>query len=630
MSAQLVINNTVIDLPEEVTYNFKIGDIGQINLSKSSYTTTFNIGRTAEVVKLFKGLGIAGDRSDIPYTITNVMLMDDYTPLLRGTLVVVRTDAEYYNVTVVSGAYDFFNEIGDTKFSDIDISEIWHDKNLSTVKDNIDGLILNPYGGNFTYAMAHFGHSVSHYQVVDPNTEEILEPRTVNIDALVPFVTAKYLWDKIFGHFSMFTFSGDFYTSADFEALWVGFPYGSFKEVGEAILDADVYKRGYVFSGSASLTSMTATYAHVLPEFMELESPARQRIYALEDGYLRLNIEKFQVEIATPSDITMTVIAWKNGTEELMRIDATSEANIENMGSVDVWLDEGDFIGFTLIWTGGGPITGEIIDFTANLSKITFTQNSADKVFGLSIKTFISEIMWRYGLVSIVQDGHIHFENYSDIINSSTIIDWSSKYSQRVEEEYTLGYAQNNWLRHKYDEEDVEYNDKNLTSSNDNLPPSKTLKQSEFYSPLRDKTGFTTAPEFTIQVDEWPIFNGEKIQNRLFFANIGVFNYPYRIGSATMRNSYFKNIGSDEFPNALHVATFDGVAFKDLSYFNALSKIMNNTRAHTIELLLTTADVTGLDLTAVYYFEQEQSYYILNSLKYTKEELAVGEFIKLN
>lgn len=630
MSAQLVINDHVIDLPDEVTYNFQVGDIGEISLSKSTYTTTFNIGRTSEVVELFKGLGLPGDRSNVPYTINNVMLMDDYAPLMLGTLVVLKTDQDYYNVSVISGAFDFFSEIGETKFSDLNLTEVMHDKTLSHVASRIDGILLDPYGGHYTYAMAHFGGN-SHAALTDPVTGDEIEGTVfVNIDALVPLVTAKYLWDKIFESFPNFSFSGDFYTSQDFRSLWVGVPYPSFDEAGEPVKKAEIYKRNYSFSTYPDLPPLGVTY--VSTDFVELEAPpSQQRVYAVSSGLARIDIDKFHYSLTTPENTNMRVVLWKNGDEVVGKWEGSRDGDLENIGTIDMWLNSGEFIVLTLEWDGGGiTAVGEIHDLTVSISKITSTDTTKDKVFGLQVKTFVKEIMWRYGLVAIVNNGHLNFVSYSDIIDSSKVVDWSSKYAGRVSEEYSIGYAQNNWLKHRYDGEAEEFNDKNIRVVNENQAITKTLMQSEFYSPDEEKINFRTSPYHYIGVNRFPVFSNEKIQSRYFFARVNTHNYPYRLGSMSMGGIVEKAIGSTSFPNSLHVASFDDLSFRENTYYDSIESVVDNTRAHRIYLLLTAADISGLDLTAVYYFDQEQSLYTLNSLRYTKGELAQGEFIKIN
>lgn len=615
MSAQLAINDFVIDLPDEVTYNFKAGDVGEISLAKSTYTSSFQIGKTSEIVALFRGLGVAGDRSTIPYIINDVVLMDDYSPLLTGTLVVLNTDDEFYNVTVISGAFDFFTEIGDTSFSDINISAIIHEKTVTV----IDGL-LRSTSGNVRYGIAQFG-GMSHYVYRDPDTGVIVIPRTVNIDTMVPAISAKYLWDRIFSAFPRFSFSGAFYSSTDFEELYLTFPYGDFLSDSDPVRRLNVTKSGQNPSGLI-IDNMVPSYSGAV-NFVQLRSGG-VFVDVLSSGYLRVIVERFDIRFDPPYELEVAKFQVRKNNVVVM--DGFREFDEIIGAAVDLEVVAGDYITFT--WTQDPNIEDyDLVAFEANFEKI---EPSRD-IFDLSLKTFVKEVMWRYGLVAIVERGHIEFVQYGDIINSSNIINWSSKYAGRDNEEYSLDYAQSNWLRHRYDFDGDSHNDKNISVSNKNLPAQKTLIQSDFFSPSNGTIQFGTREDDSLMAEQYITFEGQegdekyKKLNRHFWTRVARRTTPYRIGSA-VAESYF----DQPTPTSINVFTFDGLSFRENTYYNAFSRILTNTRVHRINLILTAADANNIDLKSVYYFEQEQSYYILNSLRYKKGELASGEFIKLN
>lgn len=642
MAAQIQIQDTIIELGEEINYNFQVGDIAEISKSKSTYTSSFKIPRLSEFERLFNGLAIPGDRSKFPYQINDVYLLDDYVPIMKGVLVFMRTDELYFNVTAISGAFDFFTEIGDTKFSDIDISEIVHEKTLDVVADRIAGLIIQPYGGHYTYGFAQFG-GMSHY--TDGGG-----PVTVNIDALCPVVTARYLWDKIFEAFPRFTFSGDFYSTQDFERLWVVFPYGPFGDVGVPSLSLTTKKLEWgTFAGIGPITGYEnwSDIDVVSPDF---QVNSNWQIESLFDGVARVDVNQFNVIVGygsspgTPSWISLTV--KKNGSEILyIRSQSTESQSILDSQLVEV--SAGDTLDFVIERNpdfDGQFMIGEIVDLTMSFNRVSFDQSSSDKAFGLKIRDFIKEVMWRYGLLAFVDNNHIDFVRMGDIIESGDVVDWSDKYVRRTEEEYTLDYNQNNWLRHKYDDEDAEYFDRNIEVDNKNIAPEKTIIQSLFYAPSENESQYRVHPDRVISVRQFLIFdpsintidleedNAEfeyKTQQRYFFARVTSENIPYRIGSATM-GGVVDSPATPGTTKLTHVITFADLAFADNPYYDALTKILNPTRAHRIELKLTAIDVNQLSLNRLYYFEQEQARYMLNKLQYKRGTVAKGEFIKIS
>jgi len=100
-----------------------------------------------------------------------------------------------------------FKAIENKNFGDdVDLSEINHEKNLTTVIDSFTNenyrYIINDYGGK------------TH-----------LPSDKINVDYLVPSVRVKYLWDKIFSTFG-FNYIGNVFDTFDFDQLWLTYPKG--------------------------------------------------------------------------------------------------------------------------------------------------------------------------------------------------------------------------------------------------------------------------------------------------------------------------------------------------------------------------------------------------------------------
>lgn len=636
MAAQIQIQDTIIELGEEINYNFQVGDLGEISKSKSTYTSSFKIPRLTEFERLFGGLGIPADRSRFPYQINDVYLLDDYVPIMRGVLVFMRTDELYFNVTAISGAFDFFTEIGETKFSDIEISEIVHEKTLEEVYDRIAGLIIHPYGGYYTYGFAQFG-GMSHYREGNDGAS------TVNIDCLCPAVTAKYLWDKIFEAFPRFTFSGDFYTSQDFERLWVVFPAPPTSEYEDYEVKGTASITNLHFVSPPRIYPLTGTYDGPA-DFISFENNGTGtfRVVVLSSGYLRIKLEKFWVPTVTqPSALDYIEIRIRRNLNEFIDVLGTSTLTDVNSTSdpIDILVAPGDIFEF-----GSNAIAdAQINELTISFERATVGPVLVEKIYGLSLKSFVKEIMWRYGLLAFVEGDNIDFVRMGSIIQSSDVVDWSDRYVRRTEEEYTLDYNQNNWLRHKYETDRDSYFDKNLPVDNKNMSPQKTIIQSEFFAPLEEKRQYRTYPDNIISVDHFPVFDPRaeevdltqggtfdyKTENRMFFARVSSRNIPYRIGSATLGGVMDVPL-NPILENRVHIITFDDCSFASNPHYDSFRKILDHTRVHRIELRLTPIDINQLSLRSLYYFEQEQSYYMLNKLQYKRGTVAKGEFVKIS
>jgi hypothetical protein len=71
--------------------------------------------------------------------------------------------------------------------------------------------------------------------------------------------------------------------------------------------------------------------------------------------------------------------------------------------------------------------------------------------------------------------------------------------------------------------------------------------------------------------------------------------------------------------------------YKDFTpkYYNNIKILLDDFRLHKFRLNLDCIDINTLDLDKVYYFEQEQQYYILNRLTYENGKISAGEFYRI-
>ena len=111
----------------------------------------------------------------------------------------------------------------------------------------------------------------------------------------------------------------------------------------------------------------------------------------------------------------------------------------------------------------------------------------------------------------------------------------------------------------------------------------------------------TTPPTKTYDV------NYKGLSNRFYFIRRNILPKTINIGSQLLRIEETAN----------NVAIVDT---KNLSYSDAVNnykdfvKVLNDTRIHEIELFLNINDLLDLDLESLYYFSQENQYYILNRI----------------
>lgn len=620
---QLVIAGSIIDVEENINYNFQVADIAEIKASKSTYTSSFKIPRTSEVVKLMDGLGVPADTSRKPYIILNVDVLDDYTPILHnGVLLFNKTEALYYNVAVISGTFDFFTEVGDTKISDLDIGDIIHDKTTDKVNEALLGQHV------YKYFFAHFG-GLERWIFNNANT--------INIDYMIPAVPASYLWDKIFEKFPRFTYSGDVFSSDDFNTLNVTFPYPPFSQIGQEQRELFTGMQQFLqsFGDGVPITGYE-NWSTIDNTGTGLTVVNNWQYQAVENGVYRLNIVNFTgfALYGAVNDLPLLLHIEVNGVVR-QSVHSTLEGTIENVAELLLDLTVGDIVNFRILRNEERPSESCIVQidlFTIETFKVVAVQEDLDKIFKIKATDFIKEIMWRYALIAFVDGNHIEFVSLGDIINNSEAIDWSDKYIERIDETYNIQYAKNNYLRHEYVIDGDEYFDRNIIVDNANLEATKDIIQSKFYAPSLNQPDYSTHPSvLPLPLRTYETFTGSGLEmtdfdteERNFFVRTEQVTVPYRIGSRSMGD-----VLDVSTPTPVYREDFSTLQFLTNPYYDVLSKILDDTRVHRISLLLTSIDVNQLDFKKVYYFQQEGAFYMLNKLQYKKGDEAKGEFIKI-
>lgn len=643
MSAQLAFKDKIIDLNQEITYNLQIADIADVNKSKSNYTSTFTIPRTVENVKIFEGLGIPGDLSTVPYAVSNVVCMSNYVEIYRGTLIVLKTDEVNYHATVISGAYDFFTLLGDTVFSDLDISEIVHAKTPTNVAD----LITNT-NGPLAYFAGFFTTDST------PQGEQYYE-NGLNIDAMAPAVKLEYLLDKTF------EFAGIDYElppGLDISNEFLTFPYPPFLQAGSD---------GYILF-DARRRATTPTPIDIPPE-RNLNDPNIRSQYAEFDSALGLGYYAigFDIHIERTQQVIVAIkeaeffVSFQNQYEPVEgriylngTLAGTYMTDTLNQSSGELYrtvmdLEIGDTVRLEFHKTNpSSPLTP--IPMTAYLNSLVvhfidasqLDPDARDEIFGMQLKKFMKEFMARYALIPVQTENAISFITYQQIMGEE-YVDMSDKFMRRTEETYDIGYGFNNWLRHSYAQDGEDYYDLNLISNNENAVKDNTIFKSEFFAPSEKEYDLITyrssSAEYTVKSNIWPTYDVTfetkdgitvpkvSTQNRQFWVKIvndvDQSVKQVRLTSATLPGGWviqtiYLNVG--EF----------SAAFSSQSQWYPLEAIIVNTRRHVIELNLTEMDAHGIDLTKPVYLQQEGSKYMLNKLQFTNGTPAKGEFIKIN
>ena len=623
---------------EKVTYTIQVQDLADVSSVASSVTTSFKLPKTKNNYEALKSLSLPSDTSNLPYLKNVCKLYNFGTTLIdNGWLKINNSDEESFNVNIENGIIDFFKAIeGKTIGNDLDLTDTNHNKDLITV--------INSFERNdYTYIIADY-NGLNTYLKGDVNY--------INVDYLVPSLNSKYIWDKIFNSIG-YTYSGSVFNSELFTNLWVTYPKAPPTEADDEQLPDPVLRLSTNKTGNIefvedltydiiefNLENVTTNDNDFLNNKLIVKHTGTYNLKSIIYGYVDYTItNNWGGEIGSEKSALLPALRI-NGVIKLCSNDYTLN------------LKQGDIVEFLCTWpelrSRDRIFRLRGIVFLGYDFKLTqISQQVVDfgsEFLDVSLSEFIKEIMMRFALTPFidVESKHIKFLTLSERINTNNVKDWTDKFVKRTDEKYIYkDYAQRNWLKHKYNDENATFNNGFLSVSNQKLQPQKDLYSSKFYSFNNEITSFYDS-DFTN--NSFPIWNREiketinndttpptktydvnykGLSNRFYFIRRNILPKTINIGSQLLRIEETAN----------NVAIVDT---KNLNYSDAVNnykdfvKVLNDTRIHEIELFLNINDLLDLDLESLYYFSQENQYYILNRITIDlTNNINKGEFIRV-
>lgn len=613
MSYIVYINNLLIETTDskEIVYNKQCNDISELANRQSNFTYKFNAPLTANNKRALGFVGSVGNGSNVPYQKNNVQVIDSDTGLhlIKSGWAVINETNKNYEINTYDGVIDLFKAIeGKTFGNDIDLSEIDHEKNLTTV--------INSFTNeNYRYIIGDYGGKTH----LDSGTK-------INIDYLVPSVRLKYLWNKIFSTFG-FNYIGNIFNTFDFDQLWLTYPKGISDMM--PTLYAELVKDTVSQTTNGVLTwdtqtiiqgSVSANWKYIVPINGIYKLDFQLHGFAFRPG-AGGSILKYNILI--------------NGNSLGVSYDYA------NVYQLTLGLNNGDVVEVKFIIPSLYAVTVfSYINTTSYLNvsryedvNISFT----DELKQLSLTEFLKETLWRFGLTVFVDvNNNYVFKTFDERLQSD-IVDWSAKYSKRTNESYIpKSYGQANNFLQNYNDKEAVYNNGTFSISNENLDNKKDLLKSKFFSPEKDFTIFYINSGYNEVVYPTLLWQKEVSENsgtqEVKYKELA--NRFYLLRSETIvQDAELKSetLGVSDTVTSLPVARFLLTTFKDFipKYYSNIDLLLNDFKMHKIEMLVNTIDFVNLDLDKIYYFEQEQNYYFLNKMQWQKGKLTNADFYRV-
>lgn len=653
MNVQIMVNGKELEMYEDdrINFTFQVNDIADVKDRQTNYTNSFNIPRTPTNVRIFEGLGLPSDSSTAPYKRLDCSVKIDGFDFINNGWLHIKETAEDYRCHIYSGIIGFFKSLENKTLADLDLSEIHH------VKTSIN--VLNSYNNpNYRYLIADYNGDT--YAIANGK-------KCLNIDTLVPSVAVKYLWGKIFTLID-FEFEID---PSFFDNLWFSYPKPIFagsdnnKSVtftanlvsfawdkkangtnhnpeyafvvfhDNSVVNQNIM--GYIHYQSVNYNG--GAYDGLLGHLVAEESAQYKIEYELKDcgipDYLN---PAFFISKTMGNQPSNPRTALANMFHSKVFTNAGS-GKIECVGEVVVQLQMNEKLTFGIQRNRNATVNYRDNKFQIKITKLGGSSTDFAKEFGqITINDFVKEILVKFGLTIFVENKKVKFKTLSERLNGGKI-DWSEKYIQRLSESYIHNdYTQNNLFKYQYSDKEMDEYDGVIKINNQNIPYSKALFESKTYAPDGTVSIYLSEnereivpilhfhdKEVTGDINN-PEIKYRELNKRFHFLHARTVNKEVYMTSKKLDN------GNHIFISHIaNLADFNFLSWNYIinRYYDEMSRIIDKSRVHTIELDLSYMDVLSLDFEKVYYFEQEHQFYLLNKLSYDSNGSSKGEFIRV-
>lgn len=556
----------------QIAQTKQVNDIASLETRQANFTPSFDIPQTAKNIRTLQDLGIIGNDSNVPYQKNEAYLYSDSGEcfIYKGWAVFT----ENFKCNIYDGNLEIYKAIENKTLSDLDLTELQHSKTLTEVVSTFDN--SKPYK----------------YILADYNGNVLYDTDKINIEYLVPSVKASWLIEAI-ELYTGYQLNGSFKTDPDFTNLYLTYPKGTPSDLStELIYNIDTTS---LVAGKGLFQLDTISFKAT--EQVSVKATPNDTLQFSQNGYLVQHRSFPTVNgVRTFSDVIVL------NTGDILSVD------FEVYGVYD--LQEGDY------WIGQIGLYNSLnIDFI-------------DELKGLSIKDFFNEIVWRFGLTFSKNkyENVYNLKTGAEITNTETAIDWSDKFISKESEKYIFGnYAQNNFMRYKYNDENVTYNDGSITINNANLDHSKTIIQSKIFSPELSESLALGFKSKVYKLWDKKLKKGAVWENGVKISDAETEWKPLANRFYFMRSidQSFENlvIGSEVLLSSTTVTlapveSFRGLSFSKIidSNYPDIKKILNKSQIETCKLNLKDIDVVDIDFSILYYFKQLGGNFRLNKV----------------
>ena len=317
-------------------------------------------------------------------------------------------------------------------------------------------------------------------------------------------------------------------------------------------------------------------------------------------------------------------------------LNITGLVHPEDPTTFNVQLNAGDVLGFHFT-----PLTPPDHNTNENgylkIEKYNTAISFSEELKNLKITDFFKEILNRFALtIFIDKDNNYIFKTFNERLQSG-VIDWTDKHKERTSETYTpKNYAQVNYFKHKYNDENANYNNGNFLIDNKNLKDNTDILSSFTYSPEKDIESFFINNSFNENIFPTLLWEKEVSENTgtqtIKYKSLSNRFYFLRLENIT-QNSILRSetLLVEQAITSFPAARFYMTLYKDFvpKYYSNIRLLLNDFRLHKMQINLSCIDIHNLDYDKIYYFYQEKNYYFINKINYENGKISNVEMYRV-
>lgn len=486
-SLELYIGDDKMELREDtiVALTRQVNNLGELKDRQTDFTNTFTIPKSNHNQNILESLDNINSISDKPYQKEAYKIIRGGIEIVRKGLGIIESVKDNYEIYILSGNANFFEEIKDKKLvdlSDLDVNTIWHRSGIAAAIGATSGIfwpILN--------------------RGVFDNTE------WADCRSLWPAIYVHNIIDYILSE-AGFNKAGDYLDSDDYKKLVL--PYVSIKANDlvrgkMAAWRLVLYKafivlpnNEYDFYIDWDSANKYDPYTLIKPLYDGFDNI--YRYFCPSDGFYKLEARLAFYITDDHGYIDIHLMNRKGKFLDSHRIDPGP------LGCHDFTLEYEDYLNANdtiYVWLNVlsdehayeiqlDSSTTKIIVFNVDCELTAF---ECEVPCGINLpditqKELLKSLAWMHCLLFITDNftKTVHFIKFSDVIKNKRIAyDWSDKLDSSKDREPELKfkfgiYGQNNYLRYKEDEVKLDIGDDYFVFDDETLSAKKTLIEMPF------------------------------------------------------------------------------------------------------------------------------------------------------